>query len=206
MLVRDMMGEAAEHLHDQNMEKVDADRLFAFLNSASMDARNEGWYVIAPEDDSIVLQNDVWDYAIPSTFVYISRLWLEDPQTPSLFDIVVPLHHWGIALPDDPGDAPVIRFVSIFFAIQEGLHLRIIGQKRPSTYTDFTQQIDGGMESFLRERTISYAARFLAGAGDQLDPRYDKLADQSFAISERMLHSHPQRMRQKPNAQYVPTR
>lgn|SRR5574341_345751 len=203
MTVVDLLGEVAEHLHDQNMERLDADRLITFLNSAARDAANEGWYVHLEEDESIALVADTYDYNVPATFVYIDQLWLESATTDGLFDRFLPYHYWYIVLDDT---VPQIRFDSQFMIIEAGKNIKVVGQKHPSTYTVGSGSIDQNMESFLRERTIAYAARFLARAGEDFDGAYDKLASEAFAISERLLHSHPQAMRQRPNAQYVPGR
>jgi len=204
MNVTELLGQIAEMIHDPAMERVDADRLISFLNSASRDAANEGWYVHRVED-TVTLDSTEYDYVVPDGFVYINELWLENPASSDVFDRFVMFHMWDI-YPSATG--PVIRFNPSYFVLEAGVAVRVVGQGRPSIYSvvDGGVDLDLNMESFLRERSISYAARFLAGAGNDMDKMYDRLSDKAYAISENLLRSHPQTMRLKPNARVVPGR
>jgi len=205
MLVIDLLGDVAESLHDPAMEKVDLNRLIKFLNDASRDARNEGWYVHKADDTSIVLADATYDYEIPAAFCSIYELWMEDIIGEGVFATPIQPALWTPELHSDAKS--YIHFYSPFFEPDAGRDLKIKGQGRPSTYTvSLTGEIDANMESFLRERALSYAARFLASGGAEFSPVYDKLGDKAWAISERLLHSHPQQMRQRTNSKVIPGR
>lgn len=205
MTVAELLQEVALRLGDPKAEKVTFDRLIVFLNAAARDAANEGWYLHEEEDESITLQSNTWDYAVPSGFAYISEIWVENATTSGLFDYFVPYHHWTVVL---DGGVPKIRFNSRLFSIADGKRIKVVGQKRPTTsYTiSTTQNIDVGMESFLRERTTAYAASFLASAGPEFDQNMFQLSRDAWVISEQLLASHPQQFRLRPNARYVPGR
>lgn len=204
MTVNELLQEIAQHLGDPRMERLDVDRLIFFLNSAARDAANQGWYILEEEDESITLSANTYDYNVPANFAYIHELWIEDTSQSGVFTEFVPYHHWALVL---DGGVPKIRFDKNLAHLPTGKRVKVVGQRRPTTnYSVGATSIDTGMESFLRERSVAYAARFLAGGGPELQQWYSQLAAQSFAISQEMLSSHPQQFRLRSNARYVPTR
>jgi len=133
-------------------------------------------------------------------------------------------------------NAPVIVFDSRLYTFTAGDRLKVVGQKRPTEYTSDTETIQAGMESFIRERAIAYAARTLAmlpveghiaqaqategdtpssgarlasilpGAEERRAARLMALSERCLANSEHMLSMHPAEFRVKPNSRRVPTR
>lgn len=131
---------------------------------------------------------------------------------------------------------PVIVFDSRLYTFTAGDRLKVVGQKRPTEYALGADVIESGMESFIRERAIAYAARTLAmmpveghvaqaqategdtpssgarlasilpGAEERRAARLMALSERCLANSERMLAYHPQEFRVKPNSRRVPTR
>lgn len=203
MDIETLKKEVATHLSDPAMKLVSGGQLLLFINSAARDAGNEGWLVDMEESETTQLVAEQWDYEVPASFIYIDELWLENPTTSSLFDRFLPYHHWSLAY--DGGKA-VIRFDSQSFTIEPDKYVKVKGQKRPSTYAADTDTVDPGMESFLRERAVSYGARYLSVSGSGFSRQYAGLSDRCYATSERLLSSHPQKFRQRPNARSVPGR
>lgn len=200
MDVSTLKKEVASHISDPAMRQVTGRQILSFLNSAARDAASRGIYIPLEEDESLELASNDYDYTVPSGFITIAEVWLENTTQAGLFDRLVPRYMWRLGL--DAG-VPVLRFNSDVFDIEAGKNLKLVGQKRPSTYTDDADTLDPGLESFLRERTISYSARYLARGGSNYSRQYATLAQESYATSELFLSSSPQEFRMRPDSRKV---
>lgn len=131
--------------------------------------------------------------------------------------------------------APVIVFDSRIFVFTSGYRIKVVGQKRPNEITADLTAIEAGMEPFIRERAISYAARTMAQLlperqaqqqqaaegesppGTRIAPivpdaeerrarRLFVLSERAWANSEAFLANHPMEFRVSPSSEHVPTR
>lgn len=80
--------------HVNLTEVTDAD----MLSLAAMATRhiNGLGALIDVNDDTILLLQDTWSYAIPAGFVYVQRLEYEDTIDAGVFEEQVPSNHWQL--------------------------------------------------------------------------------------------------------------
>jgi len=131
--------------------------------------------------------------------------------------------------------APAIIFDSRYFYHTSGYRIKVTGQKRPAELSGDTDLIEAGMEPFIRERAISYAARTMAmllpewgteqaqamegeswpgtrmapiipDAEERRSRRLLALSELAWRNSEQFLSEQPMEMRIKPSSTHVPGR
>ena len=77
LLVNAAREQLADAIGDPLMVKVNRDHLLNFVNRASRDLRNSGWYL--PVEPALVgLESDIYEYDVPSRFAYVSHLRIGD--------------------------------------------------------------------------------------------------------------------------------
>ncbi len=137
---------------------------------------------------------------------------VDRPLADVIYDTIVPRAYWRLKLQTGGandttsalGSRPQIVFRSGYFSFTAGTPIQLVGQKRPSTYSDGSDTIDHHMESFLVERTTAFCARFLHAQGNS--PHMDAIYRESFGVSEEFLKRHPAEFRVRPNSTRVPGR
>jgi hypothetical protein len=137
---------------------------------------------------------------------------VERPHSNTAFDYIIPRAYWRLKLQTGGantttaalGSRPQIVFDSVLFSFTGGTPLQIVGQKRPSVYTQGSDTLDAQMESFIVERATAYAARFLFAQGDH--PHLNQVYHDSMNNSAAFLVRHPAEFRVKPSSTRVPGR
>ena len=128
------------------------------------------------------------------------------------YDTIIPRAYWRLKTQSGganttaaaQGDRPQVIFDKRFFSFTSATPIQFIGQRRPTTSYASGNTIDADMESFLLERAIAYAARFLYAQGDA--PHMQSVYRDAMASSTQFLRSHPQEFRVRPNSTLVPGR
>lgn len=130
------------------------------------------------------------------------------PLADTTYDYVVPRAYWRIKLQSGGrntttaalGSRPQFVFNSDFFSFTPGTPIQVVGQRRPTVYSAETDTLDAGMESFLRERTVVFAARFASLGGSAVSNMRRQIGQESLALSEQFLRLHPAEFRVAPNS------
>lgn len=201
--LKTLRDDCALMVHDPSYNEISKAQWIAFMRTASMDARNAGWLLPAEDDESITIASNTYEYTVPTSFAYVDRLFTSETiNNNTVYVNEVPGGHWEIRL---NGGVPVFSFASLT-QLDVGRTIKVIGQSRPTLYVEETQPIDGGMESFLRERALYFAFRFLGAGSSELAAWRRTMSTQSWQSSEMLLHRHPQEFREHPNAREVPGR
>lgn len=201
--VATLRDDCAIMVHDPSYAEITKAIWLVFLRSASLDARNMGWLVPHEDDESILIAASTYEYTVPQEFAYIDSLLIEETVNGSAQYIErVPENYWEIRL---NGGVPVLNFATISH-LSVGKHIKVVGQKRPTVYTSADEPIDPGMESFLRERALYFAFRYVGAGSSELAGWRRTMSSQSFQTSEAILRRHPQEFRMNPNAVVVPGR
>lgn len=200
MILRDIRDECALAVHDPDLGEISRAQWLMFLRSASMDARNSGWFLPIEDDESLEVAATTYEYDIPAGFAFIEKLYIEETINGSdVYINTIPRNHWEIRT---NGGNPVITF-STLSELTPGKNIKIVGQARPSVYTDENQTVDRGMESFIRERALYFAFRYLGAGLSELARWRQQMSIQAWQTSEAMLNSHPQEFRMRPDARSV---
>lgn len=203
MLVKDIRDLCATMCHDPSYGEISKAMWMQFITSAGMDARSAGWYLHAEDDESITVVANTWEYDVPAGFAYIEAILQESTVNgTSVYTDIVEKAYWDIRL---NAGAPVITFDNLW-VMDEGKKLKIIGQARPTVYTNENETIDRGMETFIRERALYFAFRFLGAGGSELARWRQQMSTQAWQTSEMFLQRHPQEFRMAPSARVVPGR
>lgn len=204
-----------------------------FVNDAIDDLRNGGWLQPLEEDETTTMAEDTYEYDVPDGFAYIYALITEDADGDYPASYVIPYHQWRIGL--DASTDPEFMFNKVQWAPDNGKTIKVIGQKRPAELSG-TDTVVAGMESFIRERAIAYAARAMAQLPAALEARFSTaeaeqssppgtrrppagegyeesrskmllaLSERAWVNSERMFAYHPMEFRVWPSSVYVPGR
>jgi hypothetical protein len=208
-IVQDLVDEIYAVLRPSESVEVTISQLQTFLNMAARDAQRSGQLIVLEDDESLTWTSNTYEYNVPASFAYVSELRVENTATgTSTWDEEVPYHFWSIRLDDS---VPKF-FISRGFPIPAGKLMKVVGQKRPTIYssgaTGLAETVDLGLESFLRDRAMSFALDFQATGNPTLEIDRTRLAlgDRAFGRSEAMLARHPAENRVNPNAEYVPSR
>lgn len=204
LTIDELQGEMAHHLQDPASTLVNRAQLLEFINSAAWDASNEGW-LLNTQDESLTLTSADFEYDVPSGFAYIHEIWQEATAGTGVYPTFIPWYQWEIVL--DAAGSPAIHFSRESFSITNAIDLRLKGQTRPTTsYTSALANIDAGMESFIRERAVAYAARNLSRHGGAHAQQYAALAQEAMVTSESLLQQQAELFRPKLYARVVPGR
>jgi hypothetical protein len=203
MDINTMRNDCALMLHDPSFNEISQTQWLAFFRSAAQDARSAGWLLAYEDDESITVDATSYEYTIPQPFAYVEKLLISSHLNgATVYLEELPRPHYEIRL---NGNVPVFAFNTITqLVIAESI--KVVGQKRPTLYTDAAQEIDSGMESFIRERALYFAFRFTGAGSSELATFRRSMATQCWQTSELYLHRHPQEFRQRPSAQEVPGR
>ncbi len=192
-LVSDLQTSIALHLRDTGNDEITAARLITFINDASQDASNSGWYI--PIDDAAVTTaaDDV-TIAVPGNLVYIKEI-LDDANLERL-----ERHYWTMSLVG--GDATFVFYPAARPIGASKIH----GWRRPTIYTAAGDTVDPGLESFLRDRAAAYALGYMAAGQSELDRTRIQSRELKMRDSESLLQRQPNQYKIMPGARYVPGR
>lgn len=203
MDINTLRNDCAIMIHDPSFNEISEAQWLAFFRSAAQDARSAGWLLAWEDDETITITDTDYEYTVPQPFAYIEKLILgEVLNGTTVYLEEIPRPHYEIRL---NGSVPVLSFNTITQLVV-GNTLKVVGQKRPTLYTDAAQEVDGGMESFIRERALYFAFRFTGAGSSELATFRRNMATQCWQSSEMYLHRHPQEFRQRPSAMEVPGR
>jgi hypothetical protein len=203
-----------------------------FINDAVRDLTMHGWLNPIDEDVSLTMAASTYTYSIPASWAYIRRIYEESDTSPSTYDIVLPKHQYRLGMLATA--TPSLILDGDLWYPRSGKKFKLVGQKRPSTYSSDSETIEPLFEGFLRERASAYALYFLAampmpGAADyarevendspttrrppdrpgfatERARNLAALANLKYANSERSLTFHPNECRVKPDSEHVPGR
>lgn len=208
MIVQDLIEEAALHAHDETFAELSLPNWLMFAGSASRSLRGKGWLIQAEDDATLITANTDWEYEVPAGFAYIHEILLEDTvQGVSVYTMVLPQAYWaptGVIRLNSSG-VPIFSFTNRSLLLPDR-HMKVVGQKRPTVYSDIAQTVDAGTEAFMLERMLYYAFRYLGVGGSDLSRWRQTMSQQSWGSSEALLHNHPQEFRVLPDGVSVPGR
>ena len=200
----DVALRVAWRLRDSAFAELSELEYFYFIQDAYTDLDNAGWLMTLEEDETTTMAASTYEYDVPASFAYVYMLREEDDGTPTTYSIVIPQLHWRIAL--DASADPEFHFEPHLWSPRAGKTIKVVGQKRPTSLSAKTITVPAGMESFVRERAVSYAAAHLAQGSSQLAKWRERLSETSYLKSEAMLAQHPMEFRVKPSSVHVPGR
>ncbi len=188
LTIEELRDEVGNHLQDPAHFLVNRQQLLEFINSAAWDAATGDW--LLPKDDtSLVTASSTYIFTIPTGFEYIHDIWLESSTTDQ-YDERILRNQWRLLL---VGSTASIVFDSVLFTIVTTRNLKLVGHARPTTeYSEDTDNIDAGLESFIRERATAYGARYLARIGGQSSQQYAQLFQEAYQTSADMLTNRPE--------------
>lgn len=194
-------AQVARRVRDADFSELQQSEYLEFVNMALDDLSAAGWLLPLAEDVSLTLAASTYEYAVPAGFAYIKRV--EQASADGFYDVIdiVPDWYWYVS-----NDANLVIRPTYHGELVDGRVLKIVGQKRPNTGVAGSDTIQGGMEAFVRERATKYAADYLAAGDSRLDGYRQRLAENLWAVSEKMLGSHPMEFRVKPSSVHVPGR
>jgi len=188
--------------HDTGTELSDTN-YGVLINQAVDDLAAEGIVLPLAEDESLTLATDDWQYDVPASFAYIKEIRQESAVGGGKYPNVIHPTLWRLTI--ETSTTPVIQFDESEFGITNGVKLKIVGQKRVAQLAG-TEVAPPGLESFIRERALSYACDILAGSSSQLSAWRRGLAEQSWGRSLDMLRRFPRQYRPWPDSVCVPER
>jgi hypothetical protein len=193
--------QVALRVRDPEQEELTAAQYLSFVNMALDDLSAAGWLLPQAENETLTFATGTNEYAVPSGIAYIRRLM--QPGSDGSYDAlgIIPSHFWWIN-----HDAQIEFLADFASQMTDGKAIRITGQKRPSTGVVGSDTIQPGMEGFVRERAVAYAAEFLAAGDSNLAAFRQRMADSNWPKSEKMLANHPMEFRVKPSSIHVPGR
>ena len=203
-----------------------------FINDAVRDLTMAGWLTPLDADTSLTMAAATYEYDVPANFAYVYALLEENDGSAGTYDIIVPQHQYRIGM--EATATPQFILDSTLWYPRSGKGFKVVGQRRPATYSADDDTIEAQFEAFLRERSVSMALYFTAGlpqphAADYVQevesdspttrrgPDVQGLASERikvllalaslrYATSEKMLSYHPQEFRVKPSSRHVPGR
>lgn len=200
LTIAELRDEIGNHLQDPAHFLIQRQQLLEFINSAAWDAANGDW-LLPKSDESLETAASTFEYAIPSGFEYVHDIWLES-STSNQFDERILRNQWKIGL---VSTTATLIFDSVLFTITVTRNLKLDGHARPTTeYTSDTDNVDVGLESFIRERAVAYGARNLARHGGQHAATYAALFQEAYQTSADMLANRPEQYRLHLRSRHVP--
>ena len=202
LTVDELRDEIAHHIQDPASRLVNRQQLLEFINSAAWDAATNDW-LLPLDDESLETAGSTFEYNIPTNFLYIHEIWLES-SVANQYDERILRNQWRLLL---VGTTPTLVFDSSLFTIVATRNLKLVGHQRPTTeYSSGTDNIDLGLESFIRERAISYAARNLGRHQGLHAVTYAQLAADSYQTSQDLLQNRPEAYQLHFRSRLVPGR
>lgn len=193
--------QVARRVRDATQSELTAAGYLDFINMAIDDLKLEGWLEPQAEDTSLSVLAGTYTYTIPDGFAYIRRLEQADSDGSYPMDSIIPAHYWFIE-----NDAQINIRPDYHAGLVTGRTIKIVGQKRPSGGVLGSATIVAGMESFVRERAVTYVAEYLASGDSALAGFRQRLAEGNWPKSQQLLARHPQEFRVKPSSVHVPGR
>jgi hypothetical protein len=204
LTVDELRDEIAHHIQDPASQLLNRQQLLEMINSAAWDAAAEGW-VLETQDESLTLASNDYEYDVPAGLAYIHEIWAESVAAAGTYPTFIPWYQWEIVV--DASGTPAIHFSRESYTPVVSIDLRLKGQTRPtSEYSEGSDEIDPGMESFIRERAITYAARNLSSHGGAHAQQYAQMEQIAMAASESLLQQQAEFFRPKRYARAVPGR
>ena len=189
--------------HDSAKTELSDTDYGVLVNQAVDDLAAAGIVLPLAEDESLTLATDDWQYDVPASFAYIKEIRQENAFSGGKYPNSLAPSLWRLTI--DTSTTPVIQFDENEFTITNGAKLKIIGQKRVAQLTG-TDTVPVGVESFIRERAIAYAADILAGGGSELSAWRRALSEQCYMRSLDIIRRLPREYRPLPDAKRVPER
>ncbi len=204
LTIDELLDEISVHIQDPAYYLLNRAQLLETINSAAWDASAEG-LVLSTVDESLTIAAADFEYDVPSGISYIYEIWTEAVAAAGTYPTWVPWHQWELIL-DASGD-PAILFSRESYTPVADIDVRLKAHTRPTTeYSSVTDVIDPGMESFLRERAVVYAARNLARKGDTSAQQYAQLEQTAMENSMRFMEQQGEFFRPRRYARAVPGR
>lgn len=173
----------------------------SFINDALADLRSAGWVLPLEEDETTTLAATTFSYAVPATFVYILDVYQEG-ATAGVYDDGIPRWKWRLGY---DSAAAVIVFDSRRLTPTAVKKLKVVGQKRPPALAG-GDTVEPGMEGFLRERGVAYAAGYLAEGTSEFARERQRTSELAWQASELILSHQPAEYRIAPGSKAVPGR
>ena len=204
LTVDELRDEMSHHLQDPASLLVNHDQLIEFINSAAWDAANAGWVVDLEESETLTLASSTYAYDVPASFAYVHELIVADAAGDYPLSQLIPWSQWQIVM-----NGATVQFLlsKDRFTITNGRALKVRGQARPtSEYSSGSDNIDAGMESFIRERAIMYAARNLSRHSGAHAQQYAQLMVDAKATSDELLTKQAELFQPKTMSRVVPSR
>ncbi len=203
LTIVELQTEMGHHLQDAAHTLLNTAQLLAFINSAAWDAAAEGW-LLDTQDESLTTAANDYEYDVPAGLAYIHEIWTEAVAAAGTYPTFVPWHQWEIVL--DAVSTPAIHFSRESYTPIATIDVRLKGQTRPTSEYAASASIDTGMESFIRERAVSYAARNLSRQGGAHSQMYAQLSEVAMVKSETLLQQNAEFFRPKAFSRAVPGR
>jgi len=199
----DLTAGVALRCHDSGKLELTDTQYGLLVNQAIDDLAAEQIVTPLAEDESLTLAANVWDYTVPADFAYIKELRLESAAASSKYPNVIHPSLWRLTI--ETTTTAIIKFDENEFTPTAGLHLKVIGQKRVAQLSGVLVA-EPGLESFIRERAIGYAADILAGGVSELSAWRRALVQEAWTRSNLILQRIPREWRPLPDSKRVPGR
>jgi hypothetical protein len=189
--------------HDPSKLELTDVQYGLIVNQAIDDLSAEQIVLPLAEDETTILSAAVYDYTVPASFSWVKELRQESAVGSGKYPTVIHPSLWRLTI--ETATTAVIKFDENEFAIIVGAHIKVIGQKRVPQLAG-TATVEPGLESFIRERAIGYAADILAGSTSELSVWRRSLVQECWQRSNLMLARLPREYRPAPDTKRVPGR
>jgi len=201
----DTIGEmVALRVHDPSQVEITDTQYGLLVNSAIDDLSGAGVVLPLEEDESLTFSTTTFQYNVPAGFAFIQELRLESSASSGKYPTAIHPSLWTVVLDGaaakfqfDENEAPMSTW--------NGLKMKIRGQQRVPQLTG-ADTVEPGLEAFIRERTVAYAAEFVAGGESELAAQRRRLSEVAWERSERLLARIPPMYRISPDSKRVPGR
>lgn len=195
----------ALRIHDPDKNELTDAQLGTLVNQAIDDLTAAGIVLPLAEDESLTIASGTSTYNVPAGFAYIRELRLESTAGNGEYPNAVHPSLWRLTI--ETGSTPIIYFDENEFddATEDGKALKVIGQKRVAQLAG-SETVPPGLEGFIRERAIAYAAEFVAGGQSELAQQRRRLSEVAWARSNEILATVPREYRPLPDSKRVPER
>lgn len=198
----------ALRVHDPSMAEITSDNYDYLINQAVNDLTSEQIVLPLAEDETTILGAATYTYTVPADFAYIKELRLESAVASGKYPTAIHPTLWRLTI--ETGTTPVIYFDENDFTIVVGAKVKVVGQKRVAEFAigagGDAVVVPVGLESFIRERAICYAAQIAAGGVSELSAWRRALAEECWQRSLFLLQRIPREYRPLPDAKRVPER
>lgn len=204
LTIVELTDEISVHIQDPGHDLLNRAQLLEAINSAAWDALAEEWF-LDTQDETLTTGSADYEYNVPAGLARIHEIWQETTTATAIYSTFVPWHQWEIVV--DKLGVPAIHFSRESYSLTTTIDLRLKGQTRPTTeYSEDTDEVDTGMESFIRERAVSYAARNLARGGSAHAQQYAQLSVEAMERSMELMKQQGEFFQPKRYSRAVPGR